>query len=90
MCRYGMTATDERGPGLVQKPTGFLTNSEIMASRLQKKCLGGHKHVHLLSGKARAAQVYPEPLCHQILSGLKEQLMMDGVLALENKILQTD
>ena len=31
MCRFGMTSTDEKGNGLVKKPTGFLTDSEHMA-----------------------------------------------------------
>ena len=63
MCAYGMTSTDQRGPGFVKKPTRFLTNSIEAAKALSKRCPRGHRHVHLMEGRARAAAVYPPELC---------------------------
>ena len=57
MCRYGMQSSNEFGPGKVKKPTGFLTNSSLLADCLNHKCLGGHQHVQLVGGRARACQV---------------------------------
>ena len=54
ICRFGMKCEDEIGVGLVKKPTGFLTNSEHVKEQLSKKCMGGHRHVQLMSGRARA------------------------------------
>ena len=39
-----------------------------------------HRHVHLLSGRAAAAAIYPPQLVNNILLGLKEQLEEDGKL----------
>ena len=75
-----MTSTDKMGEGLVRKPTGFMTNAEFLENRLSLKCCGGHRHVTLTDGRAKAAQVYPPRLCHEILRGLKEQLTADGVI----------
>ena len=60
MCRYGMRRTDESGGGRVTKPTGFLTNSIYLRDQLSKKCMGGHNHIQLLGGRAKACQVDQE------------------------------
>ena len=73
-CRYGLTAVDERGPGLVRKSTRFLTNAPCIAAELSRKCKGNHRHVHLVNGRAAAAQVYPRQLCAAVCRGAKEQL----------------
>ena len=72
MCRFKMFSEHEMGRGLVKKPTGFLTNSEHMKNQLDKKCLGGHRHVHLLGGRTKACQVYPENLVRAILRGIRQ------------------
>ena len=82
MCAFGMTASDERGKGYVYKPTKFMTNSWILAHHLDKfKCSGGHRHVHLLSGRAAGAAIYPDKLCHAICEGIKEQIEYDKFLS---------
>ena len=78
MCRYGMKSTDESGGGRVKKPTGFLTNSEFLRDQLSKKCMGGHHHIQLLGGRARACQVYPDKLCRAILVGIRNELVNRG------------
>ena len=72
MCAYGMMATDDRGqPGLVRKTARLITNSEEMVDATQHRCVGGHAHVHLLSGRAKKADEYPVKLCQAILKGLE-------------------
>eukprot|EP00973_Karenia_brevis_P046741 6486121-Karenia_brevis.AAC.1 len=73
-----MTSSDEWGKGLVYKPTGFATNSPRIAEMLNKRCTNHdskakHRHVILLSGRAKAAQVYPPALCRAICQGLLKQ-----------------
>ena len=80
MCRYGMHSKDEQGIGMVKKPTGFLSNSEFVRTQLQNKCLGGHRHIALLGGKARACQVYPDKLCRAMLKGIRDELVHSGII----------
>ena len=82
MCRFKMMSEDEQGKGLVKKPTGFLTNSEYMRRALDKQCLGSHRHVHLMGGRAKACQVYPEKLVRAILKGIRAELVNNGTIAM--------
>ena len=82
MCRFGMKSQDEEGVGLVKKPTGFLANSEHLKDQLSRKCLGGHRHVQLIGGRAKACQVYPEKLVRSICKGIQLELKHNGVLSL--------
>lgn len=83
MCRWGMAASDSQGPGLVKKQTRWLTNSPVLAGILNGTCSNKdgrtwRRHVHLVDGRARAAQVYPPRLVHAILVGIRQQLERDG------------
>ena len=71
MCRFGMESTlaDRKTMAPVAKPTRWLTSSRCVAERLSLRCQGGHQHATLLSGRARAAQVYPPALCKAIVKG---------------------
>ena len=78
-----MTSSDDKGPGLVKKPTGWATNSPCIAQEVSELCPNRwrgamHRHVHLISGRAKAAEVYPPKLCKAILKGLRTQLRYDG------------
>ena len=80
MCRFGMEShIDKKNgeSGLVKKPTGFMSSSECIIKELARKCVGGHKHVHLMGGRAAAAQVYPPALCEAILRGTLKQKKTD-------------
>ena len=88
MCCFGMVSHDEQGTGLVKKPTGCLTNAECISRELSQRCVGGHRHVHLIGGKASAAEVYPYDLCCAILVGLKKQLTLSGRLKSGEPLLQ--
>ncbi len=85
MCAYGMKSTDEKGEGLVKKPTGWMTNSPYIAEQVSALCSNRwkgqmHRHVHLISGRAKAAEVYPPKLCKAILTGLRYQFIADGLM----------
>ena len=80
MCQYGMVSHvhSKNGPlGPVLKPTGMLTNSRCLRKELSKRCIGGHDHVHLVGGRASAAQEYPRELCQAICRGIAAQKRYD-------------
>ena len=79
MCSFGMTAKDEQGEGLVCKPTKIMSSSEEVLKRIRRPCTGGHRHVHLISGKAKAAQVYPRAFCRAICEGRAAQKNIDDL-----------
>ena len=65
MCAFGMTSTDEQGEAPVKKGTRLMSSSDEVLKRFDRKCSNGgngtqHRHVHLIQGRAKAAQVYPE------------------------------
>ena len=78
MCRWGMVAEDNQGKGFVRKETVFLTNSPELAKVLTGKCVGHHRHVHLMNGRARKAQVYPPRMVTAILRAVREELRLRG------------
>jgi len=80
MCQHGMTIEDKQGVAPACKPTGWLSNSNIILQELNKLCIGGHRHADLTNGRAAKAQVYPEKLCLAILKGLRKQLIKDRVM----------
>ena len=85
-CRFGHCSEDEHGIGLVQKPTRWLTNSVHMARMLDKKCLNRtqpdhHRHVHLVSGRAKAAERYPPRLVEAMLRAMRQELLSAGMIS---------
>jgi hypothetical protein len=58
----------------------FMTNAEMIAGKLAQKCVGGHRHVNLINGKAKRSEIYPEDLCKEIIRGLRDQMEIDGRL----------
>ena len=80
MCRYGMESKDDQGTGLVKKATGFSTNSPFVRNELVKKCMGGHRHVALMGGRAEAFKNYPNKLCRAMLRGIQSELVHSGML----------
>ena len=79
MCCFGMSGRDHHGPGLVLKPTKFLTSSPCIAAQLARSCSGGHRHISSLNagGLAQFA-IYPPALCHAIATGLAQQRKADS------------
>ena len=85
MCRWGMKSKDASGIGYVRKPTKWATNSWELAKVLQSDCpnkgtdsRAWRRHIQLVNGRAKAAQIYPPALVAAILKGIREQMKVDG------------
>lgn len=78
MCRWNMTAEDGIGKGFVRKETQYLTSSPELAKVLSGQCSGGHRHVHLVNGRAKMAQVYPTKMVSGILRAIRKELAEKG------------
>ena len=52
------------------------------------KCKGGHRHVHLMAGRARAAAHYPAKFCRSLCKGMKRQARVDASGLLSTLILE--
>ena len=83
MCRWQMESSDLYGKGLVYKMTRWMTNSRRLAEVLEGVCSNSgnrtwHRHVNLINGRARAAQIYPPKLVKAILVAMRRQLEDDG------------
>ena len=63
---------------VAKRYVGWRTNSEELANVLDGECDGSHRHVHLVNGRARSAQVYPPKLVAAILRGIKKELRSLG------------
>ena len=70
MCQFGMTQEDEQGTGLIKKATRVVTNSAAIDGMVERKCPGGHRHIQLVSGRAKKAAEYPQALCDAFIDGL--------------------
>ena len=84
-CELGLRSRDRFGEAPAKKPTTFMSNSILICERLDVQCTNmwkpekeRHRHVHLMNGRASAAQTYPLELCTAIVEGLKDQLRMDA------------
>ena len=42
------------------------------------KCRGGHRHVHLIAGRARGAAHYPAKCCRALCKGMRRQVKVDA------------
>ena len=63
--------------GPVLKQTGMLTNSWCLQRDLSLGCTTNHEHVHLVGGRAAAAQEYPKKSCEAICRGIADQRAND-------------
>ena len=81
MCMQGMCSPK----GLpVRKSTGWLSNAPFVLNELRTRCDQAHTHDVLLNGKAKAAAIFPIPLCKSILRGIRKQLTHDGHMSLHH------
>ena len=55
----------------------MLTNSWCLQNELSRRCPKDHEHVHLVGGRASAAQEYPRELCEAICRGVANQKKHD-------------
>ena len=71
MCQLNLRAIESEGEGVAKKPTRVLTNLPSLAESISRKCPGGHRHVHLMSGKAKAAAKYTEEFSQAVVDGVE-------------------
>ena len=90
MCAFGMTSKDKQGVGAVLKPTTFMTNSVEAYKALSKRCPGHDRHVHLVEGRAAAAQIYPKELCLTVSHAIINQARIDAEELVSIKCIDTD
>ena len=74
MCAFGLESDDAEGIGLVKKPTRVLTNMPSIASAIDRQCSRDHRHVHLMSGRAKVAAHHSEDFCNAIIDGIKTHM----------------
>ena len=74
MCQFNLQARDSEGIGSAKKPTRVLTNLPSIAESIGRTCAGDHRHVHLISGKAKAAAQYTNEFCNAIIDGVERVL----------------
>lgn len=86
MCQFQMIIKDQEGVGLVEELTRFMTNSKHVAKSLHRLCKGPHRHVHLVNGRAQAAEAYPRTLRVAILKGLYKHMLENGRLTMDNNV----
>ena len=89
-CQFGQEIRSGLNKGdPINKPTGFMTNSECIAKALARVCHGrdgscsrpgGGTHRLCSGSHARRAAVYPPGLCRAIIKGIMEQLKADDLL----------
>ena len=66
-CMAGMLSHDFAGDAPARKRTGAVTNCMHVAKELARlQCDNSHRHVHLVDGRARECQNYPENFCEMI------------------------
>ena len=71
-CQFGMTSVDDaRNVGPARKATRLMTIDEYIAEAVDRRCFGGHDHIQLLNGRAKACQKYLPRLVAAILPALR-------------------
>ncbi len=89
-CEFGLTSKDELGEAPAKKPTSLLTSSVEVHRTMGRKCQGGHRHVHLMAGRARAAAHYPAKFCKALCKGMRRQAKVDASGLMSTLILEFD
>ena len=64
----------------ILKPTGFMSNAEVLLDHLRRRCNGLHEHAVCSGRIARDAAKYPRALCRAIIKGMINQMKHDGVV----------
>ena len=95
MCAFGMKSKDELGEGLVQKATRVMSSSPEVLKQVDLQCAnrgGGapHRHVHLIQGRAKHAQVYPRMFSERLLEGVAAQKRLDRLGLTSRPILSVE
>ena len=75
-----MTSVADAGNvGFARMATGFMTNDEYIAEAVDRRCFGGHDHIQLLNGRAKAfEEYYPLRLVAVTLRALRHSMRAAG------------
>ena len=78
MCAFGLMGKDEIGEAPIQKATRVMSSSDEVIKRISVRCSNEqcdptkhHRHVHLIQGRAKAAQVYPRLFGIRVCQGIR-------------------
>ena len=77
-CMFGLKTWGASKSQLVlaEKPTRFMTNSQVLGRELSRKWDKSHEHQPLLDGRAKDAARYPPGLCRAICRGISKEKML--------------
>ena len=84
MCAFGMVAEDEKGKAPVKNGIRLMSLSGEVLKRVGRRCSNEvgqnpHRHVHIIQGRAKAAQVYPRDLAVSICEGIAAQKRIEAL-----------
>ena len=81
MCEFGMTIRDGDMDHPVRKRTKVMANTPSIVAHLGRHCRQDHTHMPFEGGnRTRQADVYLEELCRSIIIGLRQQMIVDGIM----------
>ncbi|CAK9069029.1 unnamed protein product [Durusdinium trenchii] len=81
-CQFGLNV-DDLGPN--KKPTRWMSSSQKVLSRLNRRCTGEHQHTPLQNGMPAKAAIYPPELCQAIALGVAEEMEPRECYAVEEE-----
>ena len=79
----------------MRKGTRVMSSSEEILKRIARRCSnedGGtqHRHVHLIQGRAKAAQVYPKDLASSICEGVAAQKRVEDLGVISREVMSVE
>ena len=77
---FGLMAEDKLGKGYALKPACLLSNCSAILG-LGRRCRGGHRHVHLVDGRAKGAAEYSPKFVHKVVTAIAAQIKHDDLAA---------
>ena len=86
MCAFGMVAQDNDGEAPVQIATRIMSSAPEVLRRLNGRCTSEscerserHRHVRMMQGRAKLAQVYPRKFGVALCEGVAAQKRLDSL-----------
>eukprot|EP00972_Heterocapsa_arctica_P102194 15058412-Heterocapsa_arctica.AAC.1 len=63
-----------------KKPTGWMSNSDLIKETLEATCPGLHRHGSLWEGRSKQCNAYPPKIVSAVLCALRKELRRCGRL----------
>ena len=80
MVAFGMAATEDQGEALVQKATRIMSGTNKWHSNCSNRGGGhAHRHVHLIHGRTKQAQIYSRLFGERLGEGIVAQNRLDSL-----------